>query len=73
MSYKAGSTAGRQSRSIGMKLNTTPRLLAIVLASLLCSAPVLAEKPEWAGGKDKQEHKHKDKKDKGENGGGDGD
>lgn len=48
-----------------MKLNTAPRLLAIALASLLCTAPALAEKPEWAGGKDKHEHKHKDK-DKGE-------
>jgi len=43
-----------------MKLkHIAPALLLAVAA--LAFGPALAEKPEWAGGKDKHEHKHKDK------------
>ncbi len=45
-------------------MNKTTCLLALVLAGLLPATGALAEKPEWAGGKDKQEHKHKDKGEK---------
>jgi Ni/Co efflux regulator RcnB len=50
-----------------MNTSVVPRAVALALCAFLFASPVLAEKPEWAGGKDKHEHKHKDKdKDKGE-------
>ncbi len=47
------------------KLRIAPAALALGIALGLCVAPVLAEKPEWAGegkghGKDKQKNKHFD-------------
>ncbi len=50
-----------------MKLKHNARLLVLALSAALACTPALAEKPEWAGGKDKHEHKHKDK-DKGKGG-----
>ncbi|HYF43118.1 MAG TPA: hypothetical protein VEA35_11860, partial [Ramlibacter sp.] len=47
-------------RCMDMKLKHIVPTLLIAVGSLV-SGPVFAEKPEWAGGKDKHEHKHKDK------------
>jgi Ni/Co efflux regulator RcnB len=46
-----------------LKLRTVPAALVLGIALGLCAAPVLAEKPEWAGegkgqGKGKQKKKH---------------
>lgn len=46
---------------MSMNLNNSMRATALALCAVLSASPVLAEKPEWAGGKDKHEHKHKDK------------